>query len=331
MRITRDNSSCVQALAVVFCWTVLVSQCGVLWGQDKPAGAAEEKQPPSKAGAQKPAVSPTPKKKPQQEQALPPLAVLLDEALEHNPDIRVAQSKVTEAEALLNRTRLTVIQQVMELRQAWEMQKQLVAGAVELKNSKQKEVQRVMTQDLVGALKNPREMESVTADYQQAEMEVVRAQARFAVLKAKLSYLLGSPLTNKEADLVKLRQRLRLKTKELAVHVQQKRLENLGAKLDEKTVVDVQDVPLSEVARYLGPLHGFNVVIDGGAIDKHNPPISIKAKGIKLGTLLQAIQEQHPQVMFVLQPEVLFVTTKDRIPKDAVPFDQFWKNGKRVP
>src|SRR6266478_4733040 len=50
----------------------------------------------------------------------PVLTELLDRALKDNPDVRVAEAKLREAEAELNRARLLVMQKVVALQRAVE-------------------------------------------------------------------------------------------------------------------------------------------------------------------------------------------------------------------
>src|ERR671933_587452 len=54
---------------------------------------------------------------------------LLAKALRHSPDVQVAEAKVREAEAELRRTRLTLLQKVIEAHAAVESQKSKLAQA----------------------------------------------------------------------------------------------------------------------------------------------------------------------------------------------------------
>lgn len=59
------------------------------------------------------------------------LEQLLTDALRHSPDIQLADAKVREAEAELRKTRLQIMQRVIELQSAVEAQKQKVSAAEE--------------------------------------------------------------------------------------------------------------------------------------------------------------------------------------------------------
>ena len=63
--------------------------------------------------------------------AEPTLEEMLNKALKDNPDIRVAEAKVREAEAELNRTRLQVTQKVLTFHHSRESQKALIKVAEE--------------------------------------------------------------------------------------------------------------------------------------------------------------------------------------------------------
>src|SRR5579883_1482356 len=67
--------------------------------KDKPAPPANAKPAPAKP----------------EKSAVPSLQELLTQALRENPDIRVAEAKLREAEADLNRTRLQVTRKVVAL------------------------------------------------------------------------------------------------------------------------------------------------------------------------------------------------------------------------
>src|SRR5262249_49519257 len=62
-------------------------------------------------------------------QAEPTLEEMLNKALKDNPDIRVAEAKMREADAELNRTRLQVTQKVLIFHHSRESQKAMVKVA----------------------------------------------------------------------------------------------------------------------------------------------------------------------------------------------------------
>src|SRR5262249_44842404 len=95
-----------------------------------------------------------------------------------NPDIRVAETKVREAEAELNRTRLLVTQKVVSLYHAIESQKALI---------------QIAETDLAQAHRKVRtgvEHPDIVLKPQQA---LAIAKAKLAELEAEIPYLLGKP------------------------------------------------------------------------------------------------------------------------------------------
>ena len=109
---------------------------------------------------------------------IPTLDEMLAQALKDNPDIRVGEAKIREAEAELNRTRLLVTQKVFAFRQSWEHQRALADLA-------EKEWKRCQNLHSSGAL--PRE----TLDEVQAKLAA--AKAALAQIEAEMPYLLGKP------------------------------------------------------------------------------------------------------------------------------------------
>ncbi len=86
--------------------------------------SAQEKKPPTNS-------SPGPNQAKPAKQAEPTLEEMLNKALKDNPDIRVAEAKVREADAELNRTRLQVTQKVLVFHHSRESQKAIIKVAEE--------------------------------------------------------------------------------------------------------------------------------------------------------------------------------------------------------
>jgi hypothetical protein len=108
------------------------------------------------------------------------LEEMLNQALKDNPDIRVAEAKVHEAEAELNRTRITVLQKIVSNRAAWKLAKAKVAAA---------EQQLVRMQTLMKSAAISQE------EYRAAEQAVIVAKGELETVEAEVPALLGkSPL-----------------------------------------------------------------------------------------------------------------------------------------
>lgn len=117
-----------------------------------------------------------PKSKPAEASSAKSLEDLLGAALKNNPDMRVAEAKVREAEAELNRSRLQVTQKVVTLYRVLEAQKDLVRGA-------EAEAQRLTLLQQKGFSSG----ESTAASSQKA----LQAKAKLSELEAELAYLTG--------------------------------------------------------------------------------------------------------------------------------------------
>jgi hypothetical protein len=104
------------------------------------------------------------------------LEEMLAAALRNNPDIRVAEAKMREAEAELNRTRLQVMQKVITFRHSVATQKMTVLEAEE----------RLKTQQKLraGSLTTEEELRV-------AQLAVEQAKSKLATLEAEMPSLLG--------------------------------------------------------------------------------------------------------------------------------------------
>jgi hypothetical protein len=111
-----------------------------------------------------------------QKSTLPPLDEVLDQALKNNPDVRVAEAKLREAEAELNRIRLHVSQKVITLLGEIGTQKKIVEEAE----------QRFSTQEKLRS----REISS-PEDLRGAQLTLEREKAKLAALEAEMPSLIG--------------------------------------------------------------------------------------------------------------------------------------------
>jgi hypothetical protein len=119
-----------------------------------------------KMGGQKPAAG----------QAEPTLEEMLNKALKDNPDIRVAEAKVREAEAESNRTRLQVTQKVLAFHHSRESQKAIIKVAEEdLQRIQKLEANKAVSQEEV----------------KQAQQRLSVSKAKLAEIEAEMPYLLG--------------------------------------------------------------------------------------------------------------------------------------------
>jgi hypothetical protein len=108
--------------------------------------------------------------------AEPTLEEMLQKAMKDNPDIRVAEAKVREADAELNRTRLQVTQKVLAYHHSRESQKAIVKVAEDdLQRIQKLEASKAVSQEEV----------------KQAQQRLSAAKAKLAEIEAEMPYLLG--------------------------------------------------------------------------------------------------------------------------------------------
>lgn len=122
--------------------------------------------------------------------ALPPLTEMLATALKNNPDIRVAEAQLQEAEAELSRTRLEVVQKVMTLQNAWQIQQRLIAQAADEVGRRQEEVEHIKSLAQEAVAPQSTVLQAISS-LKQAETELLQAEAELAQLEASIPYLLG--------------------------------------------------------------------------------------------------------------------------------------------
>ncbi len=154
-----------------------------------------------------------PPKKPAEEKKPSALEELLSQALRDNPDVRVADAKVREAEAELNRARLLVIQKVVAHQHTVETLESAVKTA-EARNAvaeaglRLAEAQYQRIAELIKKGVTAREdVDAAQAKLQQAKADVDTARAMLqaakadlAKAKAELPYLLGKGNKEEKTD-----------------------------------------------------------------------------------------------------------------------------------
>jgi hypothetical protein len=104
------------------------------------------------------------------------LEEMLNKALKDNPDIRVAEAKVREADAELNRTRLQVTQKVLAFHYSRESQRAVIKFAEE-------NMTRIRKLNSTAAISQE--------DVKAAEQQLTAAKAKLAEIEAEMPYLLG--------------------------------------------------------------------------------------------------------------------------------------------
>jgi hypothetical protein len=296
---------------------------------------------------------PDAKKAPAKKAAVPSLDDLLAEALRNNPDIQVAQAKLHEADAQLNRARLQVMQKIVAYHHNLEAQKaQVVAAEADFRRTKELAEKGLISEHLVHT----------------AAANLTAAKSRLAEIQAELPYLLGKQPVKTAAQsltelsrLEQLRRFQYLHALSLAQSAWQEkgredekasvasallwlaRMQNADASLpssvadkirkalDTPVKLQVERISLGEIFLTLLPDQlpnlSFHLVADKQR-DIKTQPIELRFKQpIPLGAALQAIQDSVPELRIAVREYGFLVTWADQLPPDAVLVQEFWKGG----
>ncbi|HZU38659.1 MAG TPA: TolC family protein [Gemmataceae bacterium] len=291
---------------------------GVAWAQQQPKAqstAPEKKAPPAET----------------KKGEIPPLDQMLAKALRNNPDIRVAEAKVREAEANLNQTRLQVAQKAVQLHHDLESARALVAATAE-------SAAQLQQQSKMGTV--PLSVAS------KAQADLIAAKAKLASLEAEVPYLMGTqPLKAHGVAFADLDNDVRL---DLAVvdmgggrfaRVPEANLrsvvrndlapvptgsvpEQIRKALDTPAGGEFQNMDLGNLLDTLGDKTGVAFVFRGDA-RSNGVNLRVNPK-TPLGAVLQAI-EDTTQVGFLVRDYGILVVPAESIPPGAVTLRDFWK------
>jgi hypothetical protein len=152
--------------AIVVIWLISIESSAA---QQPPAPAQDKNADPGSGQKTREVAKPV-------KAAEPSLEEMLKKAMKDNPDIRVAEAKVREADAELNRTRLQVTQKVLAFHHSRESQKAIIKVAEDdLQRIQKLEASRAVSQEEV----------------KQAQQRLSVAKAKLAEIEAEMPYLLG--------------------------------------------------------------------------------------------------------------------------------------------
>lgn len=262
---------------------------------------------------------------------LPSIEEMIAAALQSNPDLLVAESKVREAEAERNRARLQVVRQVITLRQSLQSQRDTVARL------------RALYQ---------------TGSVQQETLSA--ALAALADLEAQVPYLLGKLPQEAGQPQGMLPGPLWLKADvggvgslhfgvgrasggEITVYHKFKSDPPEGAIADSirkaaEMLTDVEfiDTPLKECLQFLGEQLNVKFIIDDKAFEaaalSTTVPVTLQVSRLPLGAVLQAMEDLDRPLRFVVRDYGILVTTDAAVPADGVLLRDFWKPAeKKIP
>jgi hypothetical protein len=266
------------------------------------------------------------------------LEKLLARALQDNPDIRVAESKLREAEAELNRVRLLVTQKVVAQQRDIAFQKAALDNA-------EATYHRARQLHSTGAL--------AQEEYRNAQLTLEKLKAELARVEAELPYLLGASgardiLTPdhewlrtklKEAQNTLAQQKGNERAEAVRGYLEWTQKEVLSARsplptamtdkirkaLDTPVNVNFKQAKPKEILDFLQQYStGFNLV-EQVRMDKAAPVDLRLTEPVPVGAVFQFLEDQYGW-RFVVREYGIVIAEPGRVPPGAVHLQNFWKN-----
>lgn len=304
------------------------------------------------AWGQQPA-SPAPvQNAPKDQPAKSKLEEMIEKALHDNPDLRLAEAKLAEAEAELNKARLLVVQKVAAQYQAVEAQKAAVDGAAaELEETKTAYKAASVSQSVVRT----------------AEQKLIDAKAKLASLEAELPYLLGQQAEGKIDAKIRLwldridisqppknadaeYQRRwyldvigRLPTaEEMAAAlpkpaIQGPTADRIRAALDKPFTHEGKERQIGDVIVLLkdafekdnpGLLFNINGIVKLEKVDADFGTPGYRFDHVPFGAALEWVEDSLPECRIVVRDYGIAIVPKDALPPGVPLLHDFWKGAK---
>jgi hypothetical protein len=284
--------------------------------------------------------APTNTKEAKEAAAKSKLEEMLEIALTHNPDIKVAEAKAREADAEVNRARLAVTQKVVQL------YSNLESARTKVKRW-QAEVERIGKLAATGAVD--------LALVNETEAQLVQAKAELAKLEAEVPYLVGEQNSKYHARVFKFRQDgwdVELKVPEdqkaavgalglwdiTRIHstVEGPMSDKLRAALDKPIALKLEKAKLEDVLAYFQKVHPEIVILNKDPNGKLAADASIASElpfGAALQWLEDSMHDEHnllTEYRIVVREYGLLIVRRDQLPPDAVLLQYFWKANSKV-
>lgn len=242
--------------------------------------------------------------------AIPSIEDMLATALKFNPEIRIAEAKLRDDEAELNRSRLLIMQKVIILHHTLQANRAAVEGA-------ETKVQRLGELVRKGA--------NQPAVLQEAQQELARARAKLDETRAELPYLLGQVSTRLSTEVIRTESQIgarRAPKRSLPAAVAAK----IHQALDTPIAVDYQDRSLDEVLKDLqakvpGVAFQRNLVLT----DLLPAKITLKLGQVPLGAALLALGDTIPGLRVIVRDYGILMTWEHQIPLEGIRLVDFWK------
>jgi hypothetical protein len=307
-------------------------------GPDNPFGQPKQ----GKSDPSRPADPNDPKgEKPKDEKKAPAkskLEEMLEEALQYNPDIRVADAKTREAEAELNRTRLAVTQKVVALSAALDAARANVAA-------NERRIERVKDLRTKGGI-SAEEFEAAAALLQQAKADLAKLEAETPYVTGRppkepgtdeavrrgLRYLYMTQLREaRTAEDAELRFRAVMDLVERGAAEEKPGAERIRGALVKPVSVRFQKRPLPEILLQLSDIApDVPIQVKGDpSWEKCESVAAANFKDAPLAVVLEWFEDSLPKHRaYVRDYGVLFLSDDMRPPAGAVPL-RFWKAAKQ--
>jgi hypothetical protein len=275
--------------------------------------------------------------KPAEKEAKPDsLEKALEEALKNNPDVRLAESKLHEAEAELDRARMQVMQKIVSLKAALARQKAEVDYA-------STSFKRFSELHKTGAV------EARLVD--EAEQKLQAAKAKLAEVQTEYDFLLGKRLLTFHARFVDsgtvrfldggnvkyyrlldadqpVRSRLPGQSMEVELVTRPAAPGSIPDKLrkalDQRVTLGYNARPLAEVVKEFQEKHGVPFVL--GTKTLVETKVTLQINDSPFGAALEMLEDTLPNVHFAVRDYGVLVTSAERLPPGAVPLYTFWKS-----
>jgi hypothetical protein len=229
---------------------------------------------------------------------LPPIESMLKSALEHHPQVLASRSKLRAAEAELRQSELSALKDVMEARARWEVAR----GHVDT----------VASRETLGDL---------------------------AAIEWELAFLLGTrgDLTTEPAaggaapratpfPVPAVRAAPAIVTDVIPRGPQAKTIKE---RLDQEISLKLEETPLTDVATFLSEASGLRFILDKQALENeglpNDTPITLRLGEVELGSALQALEDLHKPLYFVIRDYGVLITTESNVSYRTVAVRDFWK------
>jgi hypothetical protein len=256
--------------------------------------------------------------------------------MKDNPDIRVAEAKMREAEAELNRTRLQVTQKVIACHHSVEAERSAVVLAEnDFRRCEEFVKQRSAPQSAI----------------QEVQEKLSRAKAKLAEVEAERAYLLGNHRHNGHALVytwgladyavpeIKLQWGLSQVERDdrfvwqnaFQTPVPASMAEKIRHALDTPTPFETKGpIPLADVLKNLSgkaPGISFQLAISQNQLQS---PVVLNLPGqLPLGAVLQALEDTTGGLVFVVRDYGILATSTEKIPPGALHIESFWKTKEK--